>query len=394
MALDGITVMARDRSILPRFRDGLHERIYACHAAATIANSMGDITEHLTWEQIEQRYGRLDEMLPQTKRGGRRQNDWGPDSVWHPHDRPPGMTEDGHERHRLICEAIIDKGERITVEDLARTWLRLVDPSKFGYLLGPQDQVIYYALKGGVHPARVGEHAVYSGFIGTAKMILPIGLINPGNPAQAAQDAMNVARLKDAVGRMGNHGVTVAAAVAAGAAAALAADATTEAVVEAVLVPLLTTARRKVPDAVNEARKIGDWKALRPVYQNRFQSGHMSDALEVLCGAMALFVLADGDPEQALLTAVNFGRDCDCRAYIAGGLAGAMRGVATLRPAWIETVERQLADDPHTVSQRSLADTAEGLYHAASHSLGMAQRQLDAMAGLWSGLSLHSDQEV
>jgi hypothetical protein len=97
---------------------------------------------------------------------------------------------------------------------------------------------------------------------------------------------------------------------------------------------------------------------------------------------MSLFVLADGDPERSLLTAVNFGRDCDCRAYIAGGLAGAMRGVATLRPAWIGTVERELADDPYTVSRKSLAETATGLYRAALHTLKQAQRQLDAVAGL------------
>jgi len=35
----------------------LFSRIYGCEAAGTIANSMGDVTEGLSWRQIEERYG-------------------------------------------------------------------------------------------------------------------------------------------------------------------------------------------------------------------------------------------------------------------------------------------------------------------------------------------------
>jgi len=42
----------------------------------------------------------------------------------------------------LMCETIIAKGGRITAAALGRTWTELIDPAKFGLLLGPQDQVI------------------------------------------------------------------------------------------------------------------------------------------------------------------------------------------------------------------------------------------------------------
>src|SRR5690606_1669835 len=128
--------------------------------------------------------------------------------------RPPGMTEDGMERHRLLTTAIIEKGGRITVEDVARIWVRDIDPEKFGYLLGPQDQVIYYSLKAGVPPWETGRYAVWPGMIGTSKMMLPVGCINAGDPYQAALDAHDIARIKDIRGVPGNYATEVAAAIA------------------------------------------------------------------------------------------------------------------------------------------------------------------------------------
>ena len=92
-------------------RDGtdneLFSRIYGCEAAGAIANSMGDVTEGLSWRQIEQRYGLVDKLLAQDKKGSRRRQRFGPDWVRHAHHRPPGMTEDGFERHRLCTSAIL-----------------------------------------------------------------------------------------------------------------------------------------------------------------------------------------------------------------------------------------------------------------------------------------------
>lgn len=50
-------------------------RIYGREAAGNIANSMGDVTEGLSWRQIEERYGLLDKLLPQDK-SERRQPPW------------------------------------------------------------------------------------------------------------------------------------------------------------------------------------------------------------------------------------------------------------------------------------------------------------------------------
>ena len=49
----------------------LFDKIYGCEAAGTIANSMGDVTEGATWQEIEEKWGFVDTMLPQDKPGER-----------------------------------------------------------------------------------------------------------------------------------------------------------------------------------------------------------------------------------------------------------------------------------------------------------------------------------
>jgi len=365
-------------------QNALYDRIYAVNAAGTIANSMGDVTEGLTWQQIEERHGFVEVMLPQEKVERSRKQDRGPDFHFKAHSRPPGMTEDGQERHRLVCEAIIRTGGRITVTDLARTWVELIDPEKFGYLLGPQDQIILMSIKAGIPPAEVGRYAVYPGFIGTGKMIAPLGLVNAANPRQAALDAHDVGRLKDTHGRTGNHALEAAAGIAAGVAHALQPEATVGSVIEMVLGQLTSVPRTEIEEGLAWAKEHKDWKRLRAQYQERYSGRPMSNAVEVLGSALALFWLADGDPKQALLWAVNFGRDCDCRAYVASSLAAALNGGASIPAEWCKVIENQLPTDPHTVSRRGLKETADGLYAATRNTLEEARRQVSEIEALLS----------
>jgi len=347
----------------------LFERIYGCEAAGTIGNSMGDVTEGLRYPQIEERYGFVERLLPQDKKDARAPQTYGPDFVYHAHHRPPGMTEDGQERHRLCTSAILKKGGRITVEDLAKTWIEDIDPTKFGYLLGPQDQIILNLLKAGMPPWEVGRYASWPGFIGTSKMILPVGMVNAMNPAQAAQDAYDLGRIKDMRGVKGNYALEVCAGIAAAAAEALKPLATVESVIATALSCLTDIPRKEVEAGLAWAKAAKDWKELRPLYDEKYRGKPMSNAVEVLSGALACFLIADGQPKLAILYAVNLGRDTDCKAYVAGGLAGALRGIEALPAEWVRTVEEEVVDDPYTVSRRTAREAAEGLYQAALNEM-------------------------
>jgi len=356
------------------FNNELFSRIYGCEAAGNIANSMGDVTEGLSWQEIEKQYGFVDKLLPQDKKASRSPQRFGPDWVRYAHHRPPGMTEDGFERHRLCTSAILKKGGRIMVEDLARTWIADIDPSKFGYLLGPQDQVIYNLLKDGLPPSEVGRYAAWPGFIGTSKMIMPVGIVNACRPDDAARDALQLGRIKDVQGRPGNYALEVCAALAAATAEALRPKATVESVIDVALAQLSPEPRKEVQQGLDWAKKANDWKDLRPLYAVRYEGKPISNAVEVLSGGLACFYIAKGQPREAILYAVNLGRDTDCKGYVAGGLAGALRGIEAIPTEWVKIVEEEVVNDPYTVSRRTARQAAEGLYQACLAELAKAKK--------------------
>jgi ADP-ribosylglycohydrolase len=271
------------------------------------------------------------------------------------------------ERYKLLASAIIRKGGRITIEELAREWVEKINPAQFGYNLGNQDQVIYNLLKSGMPPWEVGRYAAWPGFIGTSKMIQPVGLVNACRPDMAARDALDIARIKDAQGLPNNYALEVAAAIAAATAEALRPGATVDSIVETALAQLPNErgARMEVETVIGWARKAKDWKELRVPYAERYKGKPGSNAIEILGGGLACFIMAKGQPREAILYAVNLGRDTDCKAYTAGGIAGALRGIEALPPEWVETVEKAVLTDPHTVDKRNARQLAEGIYAAA-----------------------------
>lgn len=366
----------------------LFDKVYGVEAATTIANSMGDVTEGLTWDEIEAKYGLVTELLPQPNKWAdrpvRKQN-WGHDFVYNVHDRPPGMTEDGQERYRLAVTAIIEKGGRINIEDLARVWIRDVDPEKFGYLMGPQDQVIYYSLKAGVFPWEVGRYATYPAMIGTSKMIIAIGVVNACNPAQAAQDALDVGRIKDIRGPRDNYALEVAAGIAAATAEAMKPSTSVDRIIETCLDQLTPVPREEVEIGLEWAKTASDWKELRPLYQEKYKGRWISNAVEILSSAVANFYLSDGHVEEAIVQAVNMGRDCDCRAYIAGGWSAALRGIEEVPARWLDVVTEELKTDPYTVSRRTPLESAQGMYQAVLNNLEQLKKQVEMLESQVSG---------
>ncbi len=84
---------------------------------------MGVPVEGWTWEKIEKTYGFLDKFVAEERHGTDRVTPqrFGQPWVTRAHRREPGWTEDGMERSKLLTSAVIKKGGRITIEDLARS---------------------------------------------------------------------------------------------------------------------------------------------------------------------------------------------------------------------------------------------------------------------------------
>jgi len=336
---------------------------------------MGDPVEGMPWEKIEEEYGFFDRFIAQDKPERVRPQARGVPWKYFAHHRPPGTTEDGMERHKLCTSAVIRKGGRISIEDLAETWMSDVDPEKIGYLMTSQDLVIYNQIRYGVPSWEVGRNASWPGFIGTTKMIMPVGMVNACNPRQAGQDALDLGQIKDVRGVPGNYALEVCAGVAAGVSEALRPDATPSSVIDTVLSFLTESPSREVMDGLERAKASDSWKDLRPYFAERYAGRPGSNAVEVLSGGLACFWMADGQPREAILYAINLGRDTDCKAYVAGGLAGALRGIDALPADWVRVVDAAAARDPWTVSQRTTGEAAAGVYEACVNE----QRRMSAV---------------
>jgi ADP-ribosylglycohydrolase len=360
----------------------LFKRIHGCEAAGTIANAMGDPVEGMPWEKIEAEYGFFDQFLAQDKPERVRPQVRGIPWQYHAHHRVAGTTEDGMERHKLCTSAIIKKGGRISIEDLANAWLTEVDPEKIGYLLTSQDLVIYTQIRHGVPPWEVGRNASWPEFIGTTKMIQPVGMVNACNPRQAGQDALEIGQIKDVRGTRGNYALEVCAGVAAGTAEALRPSATTASVIDRVLSYLTEVPLAEVNDGLDRAKAADSWKDLRPYYAERYEGCPGSNAVEVLSGALACFYLADGHPKDAILYSINIGRDTDCKAYVAGGMAGALRGIEAIPEEWVDIVDEAARNDPWSVSNRTTGEAAEGLHRAARNELEKMREVIGEMEAL------------
>ncbi|MFB3826769.1 MAG: ADP-ribosylglycohydrolase family protein [Bryobacteraceae bacterium] len=358
--------------------DRLWARIYGAVAGACVGNAIGEPVEGMTWAAIEKQYGFLDKFIA---RGGRQTERtvpqrYGPPWISRAFQRQPGWTEDGMERYKLLASAVIRKGGRVNIDDLAREWVEKINPNHFGYHLGNQDQIIYNLLKAGIPPHEAGRYTPWPGSMGTSKMAGVLGIVNACRPDMAARDALDVCRIKDMQGAANDFALENAAAIAAATAEALRPNATVDSVIETALaqLPDVPGSRREVREFLRLAEKAKSYKELRVIYDDRYKTvasvrNGITTAMEILGGGLACFRLAGGQPREAILNAINIGRDTDCKAYVAGGLAGALRGIDALPPEWVATVEKAVATDPYTVDKRTARQLAEGLHKAFLNEL-------------------------
>ncbi len=84
-------------------------------------------------------------------------------------------------------------------------------------------------------------------------------------------------------------------------------------------------------------------------------------AIEELPLALGCLVAAGGDYRRAVLAAVNYGRDSDSIATMAGAVAGALSGIDAVPPDWRDTVARNSRLDL-TASGRTMAGVAAEIF--------------------------------
>ena len=234
-----------------------------------------------------------------------------------------------------MLTAIIEKQDRINAADLVAIWKRDMDPKKAVKTQEVFDVALRELAAAGCPHTMLGQMWPYPNIISFARGSHPIGLINAGDPEGAVNDVYDVGRLYM---YDNTPGLCCAAIYQAGIAAACAPDATVESVVKTIksyvscrgeaagLYGRYDVITKEVDRAVEIAHRHTDYKAMRDEFYKHYRGGeymvyHMSQANEIVSKGIAIFICSKGDPKGTIVSAVNVGRDTDCAAAIAGGLA-------------------------------------------------------------------------
>ncbi|WP_030772134.1 ADP-ribosylglycohydrolase family protein [Streptomyces sp. NRRL F-2664] len=194
---------------------------------------------------------------------------------------------------------------------------------------------------------------------GAAMYMAPVGIANAGNPAGAYAEALDIAGAHQS-----SYGREAAGVFAAAVAAACVPGATAASVVDTVLA-LAKDGTRAAIAAVREAAcahrdfesalvplraAVAPYDSVGPDYRNPSLDARRPSrlhAIEELPVALGMLLVADGRYEGAVLGAVNYGRDCDSIATMAGAIAGALGGEAAVPAVWAKQVAEASRLDLH-----------------------------------------------
>ncbi|MFI7017578.1 ADP-ribosylglycohydrolase family protein [Streptomyces sp. NPDC050164] len=190
---------------------------------------------------------------------------------------------------------------------------------------------------------------------GAAMYMSPVGLVNAANPQAAYAEALDIAGAHQS-----SYGREAAGVLAAAVAAACTPGATPDSVVSACLSLAKDGTRTAIERVCEEASRHPDFESalgplraavapydtVGPDYRApSLGARHPSrlHAIEELPVALGMLLVAQGDYRHTVLGAVNYGRDCDSIATMAGALAGALG--SPIPQDWAKTVaEASLLD--------------------------------------------------
>ncbi|UXY19245.1 ADP-ribosylglycohydrolase family protein [Streptomyces cynarae] len=171
---------------------------------------------------------------------------------------------------------------------------------------------------------------------GAAMYMAPVGLVNAANPEGAYAEALDLAGAHQS-----SYGREAAGVLAAAVAAACTPGATPDSVVAACLSLARDGTRAAIETVCDAASRYSDFEsALRPLREAvapydtvgpDYRAPSLGarrpsrlHAIEELPVALGMVVVARGDYRHAVLGSVNYGRDCDSIATMAGAITGAL----------------------------------------------------------------------
>lgn len=329
------------------------DSVYGCLIGGAIGDSLGAPVEGWTHDRIQEEYGTLEEFK----------------QYYMPYSNtePGTITSDTTMRHYL-CLALVEYDGRVTPADFADVLREHLNPDRVWI----NEEIVVKKLSAGIDPWDAGRGSVPDNKATSA--IPPIGIINAGDPEQAYQDGYNIASLLQ-----DGHHRHATATVAAGVAEAISPDATIESIVETMMDQSTGVVTRALDIALGYVEATDSTEELIETLYDRFldwqwpavhwdrekyNSGELFSAstLETLPTAVAILASCEGDVNRSIVQGVNYGRDSDAVATVAGSLAGTLNGADKIDDEWKDKVEdrnrdffEELEGDPNADFQ-SMAD--------------------------------------
>jgi ADP-ribosylglycohydrolase len=369
----------------------LEDKFAGCLLGGAIGDGLGTSTEGRTPDAIRERFGgRVEDFVPPFARkvDGRHKGD--------------GNISDDTLMVLALCRAYVAKGGQMDAHDMATYLLpEIVDKSIWipeyqreqpliERLFYPEKYLLIRLRLASVNPREAGIGNMVN--CGAAMYAAPVGLMNAGDPDAAYANGVNIFSAHQY-----SYGLEAAALMAACVAEATRPTATVDSIVETAL-RLAKDGTRTALEAVIQAATsapIGDESAV----QNHLRAAmepydtvkggvqeferagaypSQQHAIEEFPLALAYLIVAKGDFTEAVLGAVNYGRDSDSIAGMAGAIIGAMVGKSRLPERWASEIAARNKVD-FDASARELYQLFQRNYQAAYQQIQRRQAELSSM---------------
>jgi ADP-ribosylglycohydrolase len=333
---------------------GLEERITGALVGAAVGDALGGPVEGYTPEQILQRHGGRVHGIVGPWNG----DAWRTARPIAPYHKGDGhVTDDTLMTHALVrvYATVRDHLDAYAiaehlVPDLMTTprWIPELEAEALPLhrLFLAEKWLAARLHYGHVDPREAGTGNIVN--CGAAMYMPPVGLVNAANPAGAYAEALDIAGAHQS-----SYGREAAGVLAAAVAAACAPGATPDSIVSACLSLAKDGTRAAVEQVCEVASRHTDFESalgplraavapydtVGPDYRSPSLGARRPSrlhAIEELPIALGMLVVSGGDYRQAVLGAVNYGRDCDSIATMAGALAGALG--SPVPEDWAKTV--------------------------------------------------------
>jgi len=318
------------------------DRARGAFLGLAVGDALGSPTEGKTPEEINARWGRITDFLSDEQ----------------------GGSDDTE--YALFSATLLLKHKRELSSALVAEAYRqeIINSSNTYKGAGFSEIIAINQLRKGLQPPATGQH-VHSWSDGLAMRVTPYGIAASGDPEFAAHLA-----LEDGAVANAGEGIYSGQAVAAAISVAMT-GASLDKVVQAALdvIPKNSWTFSSIKRGIKIGNVQSDiWSALQPLHSSIACRYYFwpDVAPEAVGLAFGIIAAAKGKFEEAVLGAVNLGRDTDTIAAIAGAVCGASQGMQIIPERWIKRIGISRGTCISTVKGMNIERVADELSNLAS----------------------------